>query len=129
MSLKASTRDATQKPTKTRARKKCAALVDSPPVIRNPEMRRRRVSLAEAAREIGLDEATVAETLWEILMRRRKTSSDKPAEIAADKFLLDVVKESVRILDGTRTAASETAEELPTIFRLTHHIPRPVRGE
>ncbi|MGC2733384.1 MAG: hypothetical protein WA212_05760 [Candidatus Acidiferrales bacterium] len=120
---------ATQKPTERRSRKKSAAPADLPPIIRNPELRQRRVKLAEAAREIGLDEATVAETLLEILMRRRKPASSKSPDIAADKFLLDVVKESVRILDGAKAAASETAEELPTIFRLTHHIPRPVRRD
>ncbi|MFZ0582983.1 MAG: hypothetical protein WAN72_01020 [Candidatus Acidiferrales bacterium] len=126
LSLKAST-NATQKLAESRRRKKFAAPVELPPIIRNPEMRQRRLKLAEAAREIGLDEATVAETLLEILMRRRKPPTDNSPDIAADKFLLDVVKESVRILDGAKSAASETAEELPTIFRLTHHIPRPVR--
>jgi hypothetical protein len=119
---------ATRKPTERRSRKKSAASVDLPPIIRNPELRQRRVKLAEAAREIGLDEAAVAETLLEILMRRRKPATSDSPDLAADKFLLDVVKESVRVLDGAKAAASETAEDLPTIFRLTHHIPRPVRG-
>jgi hypothetical protein len=127
LSSKAST-NAAQKPTENRSRKKSATPEDPPPIIRRPEMHQRRVKLAEAMREVGLDEAAVAETLMEILTRRRKPASSNSPEIAADKFLLDVVKESVRILDGAKAAASETAEELPTIFRLTHHIPRPVRG-
>jgi hypothetical protein len=119
---------ATQKQTVSRERKKSATPEDPPPIIRRPEMRQRRVKLAEAMREVGFDEAAVAETLMEILTRRRKPASSNSPDIAAEKFLLDVVKESVRILDGAKAAASETAEELPTIFRLTHHIPRPVRG-
>jgi hypothetical protein len=118
---------ATRKPTVSRERKKSATPEDPPAIIRRPEMRQRRVKLAEAMREVGLDEAAVAETLMEVLMRRRKPASSNSPDIAADKFLLDVVKESVRILDGARAAASDTAEELPTIFRLTHHIPRPAR--
>ncbi|MGC1633830.1 MAG: hypothetical protein WA744_00150 [Candidatus Acidiferrales bacterium] len=128
LSLKASA-NATPKPTESRERKKSAAPVDLPAIIRRPEMRRRRVKLAEAMREIGLDEAAVAETLMEILMRRRKSTLGNSPEIAADKFLLDVVKESVRILDGAKSAESEATEDVPTIFRLTHHIPRPVRSE
>ncbi|MGA8022463.1 MAG: hypothetical protein WCC18_03290 [Candidatus Acidiferrales bacterium] len=120
---------ATPKPTQSRERKKCEAPVDLPPIIRNPEMRRRRLNLAEAIREIGLDEAAVAETLMEILMRRRKPPTNNSPDIAADKFLLDVVKESIRILDRAESAESEAAEDVPTIFRLTHHIPRPVRGD
>jgi len=128
LSSKAST-NAAQKPTENRSRKKSATPEDPPPIIRRPELRQRRVKLAEAMREMGFDEATVAETLLEILMRRRKPPTDNSPGIAADKFLLDVVKESVRILDGTKSAVSEMSEEVPTIFRLTHHIPRPVRDE
>ncbi len=121
--------NATRKMTQSPERKNREAAHDVPPIIRNPEMRRRRVKLAEAMREIGLDEAVVAETLMEILTRRRKSPPDNSPDIAADKFLLDVVKESVRILDGAKSAANEMAEDVPTILRLTHHIPRPVRGE
>lgn len=120
---------AAQQETESRNRRKSAAPEDPPTIVRNPQMRRRRVKLAEAMREIGLDEAAVAETLMEILTRRRKPATDKSQDIARDKFLLDLVKESVRILDGTKSGADETEEEAPTIFRLTHHIPRPVREE
>ncbi|MFZ0519699.1 MAG: hypothetical protein WAL95_01665 [Candidatus Acidiferrales bacterium] len=119
--------NATQKTAGGRGRKKSEAADDWPPIVRNPEMRRRRVTLAEAMREVGFDEATVAETLMEILTRRRKSPPNNSPDIAPDKFLLDVVKESVRILAGAKSAANEAAEEVPTIFRLTHHIPRPVR--
>lgn len=121
------TMNATQKTAGGRGRKKSEAADDWPPIVRNPEMRRRRVTLAEAMREVGFDEATVAETLMEILTRRRKSPPNNSPDIAPDKFLLDVVKESVRILAGAKSAANEAAEEVPTIFRLTHHIPRPVR--
>ena len=95
--------DATQKTAGGRGRKKSEATDDLPPLVRNPEMRRRRVTLAEAMREIGFDEAAVAETLMEILTRRRKSLTNNSPDIAADKFLLDVVKESVRILDGAKS--------------------------
>jgi hypothetical protein len=121
--------NATRKTTQSPERKNREAAHDLPPIIRNPEMRRRRVKLTEAVREIGLDEAAVAETLMEILVRRRKSPPNNSPDIASDKFLLDVVKESVRILDGAKSEANETAEVVPTILRLTHHIPRPVRGE
>jgi hypothetical protein len=120
-------RDATQRTRKRGGRKKREAADDLPPLVRNPEMRRRRIKLAEAMREIGLDEATVAETLMEILMRRRKSPPNNSPDIAPDKFLLEVVKESVRILDGSKSVANEAEEDVPTILRLTHHIPRPVR--
>ncbi len=118
----------THKPLESRERKKSATPADLPPIIRRPEMRRRRMKLAEAMREVGLDEAAVAETLMEILTRRRKSPSSESADVAKDKLLLDVVKVSVRILDAARSAETEAAEDVPTIFRLTHHIPRPVRG-
>ena len=65
----------THKPLESRERKKSATPADLPPIIRRPEMRRRRMKLAEAMREVGLDEAAVAETLMEILTRRRKSPS------------------------------------------------------
>lgn len=116
-----------QKSTDSPDRKKRDRTVELPPIVRNPENRRRRVKLPEAMREIGLDESALAEMMMQLLLKLRGASEHEAAEVARDKFLLEVVKESARMLDGSKSAGSEMPDEVPTILRLTHHIPRPVR--
>jgi hypothetical protein len=123
-------RDTTQKTVEGRGRKKRETADDLPPLVRNAETRRRRVNLAEATREKGLDRDVLVETLMEVLTRRRQDKSTGAAGIANDKLLLEVVRECARMVEAARTAdaeAGEAARSVGSVLRLMHNIPRPDR--
>jgi hypothetical protein len=97
-------------------------------IIRNPEMRCRRVKMPEAMREIGLDETALAEELMQIFCRRRAGAKhDDVASIASDKFLMEFVRECTRILESARPGSGQGTKGAPTVLRLVHNIPEPGR--
>jgi hypothetical protein len=111
----------------TASKKSNGTPTEMPPIVRNPEMRRRRVKLPEAMREIGVDEPALAETLAQLLWKRRNDKSEATAGIANDKLVMDLVKECARMLEVLKSVGNDSASDAPAILRLTHNIPRPVR--
>jgi hypothetical protein len=85
--------------------------------------RQKLLRVAEATREEGLDEGTLARTYKREL--RRLISSDAKA---GDKLLVDLLKEIGRFLEpsGSISAAGSIAGP-PVVVQLMHDIPRPSR--
>ena len=75
-----------QKSTERADRKKRDRTVELPPIVRNPENRRRRVKLPEAMREIGLDESALAEMMMQLLLKLRGASKHEAAEVASGQI-------------------------------------------
>jgi hypothetical protein len=84
---------------------------------------RKRVRLAEALRREGLDERAVAESYVIVVEKLRNGNA---AAAAAQKALVDVLKECSRILEPPR-ATGAGAGDMPAVVNLYHNVPRPVR--
>jgi hypothetical protein len=99
------------------------------PIVRNPELRRKRLKFAEAMREIGLDEANLAEAWFQLIARLTCNKNEEAARIPNEKLLFDLLKECVRMLEGSKSVADDAATGQPTVVYLSHNIPRPVRDD
>jgi len=100
-----------------------------PAISRDPANRKKRLTLAEALRESGLDETKVAAVyvgLAEKLSRDKETGA---VGVAAGKLMLEVLKEITHVLELRKNAGSGDSSELPPFVRLIHNVPRPVRPE
>jgi hypothetical protein len=77
-------------------------------------------TLAEAWRVAGLDELRVARTMAGIFGKL----TDKED---SEKTLLDAVKESIRVLEPSRTVTRTGGSDPPVTVVLEHTVPRPER--
>jgi hypothetical protein len=98
-------------------------------VCRNPEMRRKRLKLAESFRECGLDESKLAEYSFAIVQKLSLNSEAGPVGVANTKLLLEVLKDVAHYLEPPKTANANEASDAPQFVRLIHNVPRPVRPE
>jgi hypothetical protein len=116
---------------KTESNSTAASAEPSPPIMicREPVKRRKRVKVAEALREVALDEDwTAGKFLW----LGNKLSGGAPEEkvgTAGDKLLLDLLKVVVLLLEPTRSPGGNSGADTPEFSHFTHNIPRPVRTE
>ena len=116
---------------KTEANSPANSAEPSPPIVicRNPANRRKRVKLAEACREVGLDETWVPE---KVLWLGNKLSGGAPEEkvgTPGDKLLLDLLKVVILLLEPPRSPSGNSPGDTPEFSHFTHNIPRPVRTE
>jgi hypothetical protein len=84
-----------------------------------PRNNRKRVRLREAMREVGLDEYVIAEGMAG-LIEKLNGGAGEP------KLLLEVLKESTRILEPPKAAGSGDGDAPVNVF-LRHNVPRPAR--
>jgi hypothetical protein len=82
---------------------------------------RPRFKLADAMREIGLDELKVAKTMNRLI-------NDLAGSPKNEKLLLDAVKESIRVLDPGKTTLGTGAPDGPVAVILEHSVPLPDRS-
>jgi hypothetical protein len=82
---------------------------------------RPRFMLADAMREIGLDELKVARTMNRLINGLAKSPKK-------DKLLLDAVKESIRVLDPAKTTLRTGTPDGPVAVILEHDVPLPDRS-
>ncbi|MGA9571305.1 MAG: hypothetical protein WBS17_14555 [Candidatus Acidiferrales bacterium] len=94
-----------------------------------PGNRKKRLKLAEALRERGLDESKVAATYSGLAEKLSRNKEEGAVGVAAAKLLFDVLKELADCLEPQRTAGNSDAGEAPQFVRLIHNVPRPVRTE
>jgi hypothetical protein len=91
--------------------------------VRKPSRRKQKVTLREAMREQGLDEQKLAATIAGTLDR---LCSGGP-EDSVSKCLVDVIKESVRVLDTPRNLDRTNYGDGAVTVELVHEVPRPER--
>lgn len=101
----------------------------APMIFRDPENRKKRVKLAEALREHGLDESKVAAVFAGAVEKLSRNKEAGAVGVAAVKLLLDVLKEATHWLEPQRTAGNSDPSDAPPFIRLIHNVPRPVRTE
>jgi hypothetical protein len=94
-----------------------------------PENRKKRVKLAEALRERGLDESKVAAIYSGVAEKLSRNKESGAVGVAAAKLLFDVLKELADRLEPEKSAGNNDANEAPQFVRLIHNVPRPVRTE
>jgi hypothetical protein len=82
---------------------------------------RPRFVLADAMREVGLDELKVARTMNRLI----NGLAESPKK---EKLLLDAVKESIRVLDPAKTTLRTGAPDGPVAVILEHDLPLPDRS-
>lgn len=95
----------------------------------DPENRKKRLRLAEALREHGLDERRVAAVYAGIVEKLSRNKEGAAVGVAAAKLLLEVLKEVTHSLEPQKTAGSSDSSDVPQFVRLIHNVPRPVRTE
>jgi hypothetical protein len=88
---------------------------------KKPRKARPRYKLADAMREIGLDELKVAKTMNSLINGLRRGPKN-------EKLLLDAVKESIRVLDPGKTTLSAGTPDGPVAVILEHTVPLPDRS-
>jgi hypothetical protein len=98
-------------------------------IRRDPEKRKKRLKLAEAVREYGLDEAKVAELLHALAAKLSQNKEIGAVGVANAKLLLDVLKEITHVLEPQRAVGNSDSSDAPQFVRLIHNVPRPVRTE
>jgi hypothetical protein len=98
-------------------------------IHRDPDSRKKRLKLAEALREYGLDEAKVAELLHALAAKLSQNEGIGAVGVANAKMLLDVLKEITHVLEPQRGAGNADFGDAPLFVRLIHNVPRPVRTE
>jgi hypothetical protein len=101
----------------------------APMIFRDPENRKKRVKLAEALREHGLDESKVAAVYASAVEKLSRNKEAGAVGVAAVKLLLDVLKELTHSLEPQKAAGNSDSSDAPPFIRLIHNVPRPVRTE
>jgi hypothetical protein len=101
----------------------------APTIFQDPENRKKRVKLAEALREHGLDESKVAAVYAGAVEKLSRNKEPGAVGVGAVKLLLDVLKEVTHSLEPQRTAGNGDSSDPPPFIRLIHNVPRPVRTE
>jgi hypothetical protein len=96
---------------------------------RDPDSRKKRLKLAEAFRECGLDEAKVAALLHALGAKLSQNTEIGAVGLANAKLLLDVLKESMHVLEPQKAAGISDSTDASQFIRLIHNVPRPVRTE
>ena len=95
----------------------------------DPERRKKRLKVAEALRERGLDESKLAATYSGLTQKLSRNTEQGAVGVAAAKLLFDVLKELTDRLEPQKTMGNRDASEAPQFVRLIHNVPRPVRTE
>ena len=98
-------------------------------ICNEPGDRRKRLKLAEALRERGLDESKVAAMYSGIAEKLSRNKEQGAVGVAAAKLLFDVLKELADWLEPEKIAGKSDVGEAPQFVRLIHNVPRPVRTE
>jgi hypothetical protein len=96
-------------------------------IRRDPDNRKKRLKRAEALRECGLDEATVAESLHALGAKLSQNTQVGAVGLATAKLFLHVLKESMHVLEPQKAAANSDSTDTPPFVRFIHNVPRPVR--
>lgn len=94
-----------------------------------PDSRKKRLKLAEALRERGLDESKVAAMYSGVAEKLSRNKETGAVGVAAAKLLFDVLKELADRLEPEKSAGNSDVNEAPQFVRLIHNVPRPVRTE
>jgi hypothetical protein len=94
-----------------------------------PESRKKRLKVAEALRERGLNESKLAAMYSGVAEKLSRNKEAGAVGVAAAKLLFDVLKELADWLEPQKTAGDSDASEAPQFVRLIHNVPRPVRTE
>ena len=95
----------------------------------DPENRKKRLRLAEALREYGLDERRAAAVYAGTVEKLSRNKEGGAVGVAAAKLLLDVLKEVTHSLEPQKIAGGNDSSDVPQFVRLIHNVPRPVRTE
>jgi hypothetical protein len=98
-------------------------------ICEDPDTRKKRLKLAEALRERGLDESTMAAMYSGLAKKLSCNKEAGAAGMAVAKLLFDVLKELAHWLEPQKTTRDGDASEAPQFVRLIHNVPRPVRTE
>jgi hypothetical protein len=98
-------------------------------VCEDPESRKKRLKVAEALRERGLNESKLAAMYSGLAEKLSRNKEEGAVGVAAAKLLFDVLKELADWLEPPKTAGDSTASEAPRFVRLIHNVPRPVRTD
>jgi hypothetical protein len=98
-------------------------------VREDPDNRKKRLKVAEALRERGLDESKMAAVYSGLVEKLSRNKEGGAVELATAKLLFDVLKELAHWLEPQKTAGDGDASEAPRFVRLIHNVPRPVRTE
>lgn len=96
---------------------------------RDPDTRKKRLTLAEALREHGLDETRVAAVYVGLVEKQSRDKEKGAVGVAVGKLLLEVLKEITHVLELRKNAGNSDSSDLPPFVRLIHNVPRPVRTE
>ena len=91
--------------------------------------RKKRLKVAEALRERGLDESKLAAMYSGVAEKLSRNKEAGAVGVAAAKLLFDVLKELTHWLEPQKNAGDSDASEAPQFVRLIHNVPRPVRTE
>jgi hypothetical protein len=100
-----------------------------PTILRDPDNRKKRPTLAEALREHGLDETKVAAVHAGLVKKLSRNKDDGAVGVAAAKLLFDILRDMTHSHEPQKTVGSGDSSELPPFVRLIHNVPRPVRTE
>jgi hypothetical protein len=100
-----------------------------PMILRDPDNRKKRLTLAEALREHGLDEPKVAAVYAGLVKKLSRNKHEGPVGVAAAKLLFDILKEVTHSHEPQKTTGNSDSSDLPPFVRLIHNVPRPVRTE
>jgi hypothetical protein len=95
----------------------------------DPDSRKKRLKMAEALRERGLDEAKVAAMYSGVAEKLSRNKEVGAVGVAAAKLLFDVLKELADRLEPEKSAGNSDVNQAPQFVRLLHNVPRPVRTE
>jgi hypothetical protein len=98
-------------------------------ICNQPDNRKKRLKLAEALRERGLDESRVAAMYSGIAEKLSRNKETGAVGVAAAKLLFDVLKELADWLEPEKAVGNVDPNEAPQFVRLIHNVPRPVRAE
>jgi hypothetical protein len=98
-------------------------------ICEDPDNRKKRLKLAEALRERGLNESTLAAMYSGVAEKLCRNKEPGAVGVAAAKLLFEVLKELAHWLEPQQTAGDSDAGGVPQFVRLIHNVPRPVRTE
>jgi hypothetical protein len=98
-------------------------------ICNEPDNGKKRMKLAEALRERGLDESKVAAMYSGIAEKLSRNKEPGAVGVAAAKLLFDVLKELADWLEPEKSVDHSDANEAPQFVRLIHNAPLPVRTE
>jgi hypothetical protein len=98
-------------------------------ICADPDNRKKRLKLAEALRERGLDEGKTAAMYVGLAEKLSRNKDEGAVGVAAAKLLFDVLKELGHRLEPQKTTGDSDTGAAPQFVRLIHNVPRPVRTE